>query len=299
MKKPFALIVEDNPDIVALFQHVLDLAGYNTEIVMDGLRAMEWISAFRPDIVLLDLQLPGMTGVEILKQMRTDVKLSTIPVVVITAYSNYSDHLPFQPDLLLLKPVNIEQLSSLVQRLQATHGARSDLAHDPITGLFTASVFTERLSSSLEHLKQEPMIRFGILFGDLMKMEQIRNRLVGPPLNTFLHRLADRFKSTLRRTDTIAWSAGEATLLALIEELPTPEVTLKIAERVQEALNKHLENQVQGLDLRAICGVLICDSEYESIQKIMEDVSNAQRLLQNGKYTSPAVFDHKVVLTNK
>ena len=299
MEKPFALIVEDNPDIVALFQHVLDLAGYHTEIVLDGIRAMERISAFHPDIVLLDLQLPGMTGVEILKQMRTNEELSTIPVVVITAYSNYSDRLPFQPDLLLLKPVNVQQLSSLVQRLQSTHGARREFAHDPITGLYTVPVFTERLTASLERVRQASVLRFGVLFADLMKMDELRDRLESRQLNTFLHRLADRFKSTLRPADTIAWSAEEATLLALVEEIPTPEGTLKIAERVQEALNRHLENQVEGIELRAISGVLICDSEYGDIQKIMEDVTRAQRLLRNGTYSSPAVFDHKVVLTNK
>lgn len=299
MDKPFALIVEDNHEIVTLFQHVLDMAGYHTEIVLDGKQAMERISTAHPDIVLLDLQLPGMTGVEILRQMRTNEKLASIPVVVITAYSNYSTRLPFEPDLLLLKPVNIYQLSNLIQRLQATRGARQDLAHDPITGVYTLPVFKERLAISLERVQGSSLLRFGVLFADLVKMEQVRKRLESRQMNTFLRRLADQFKSTLRPMDTIAWSPDEGTFLALLEEIPTPQATVKITERVQSALNKHLEGQVEGLDLHAHSGVLICDSEYDDIQKIIEDLARARGLLQNGTYSSPAVFDHKVVLTNK
>jgi PleD family two-component response regulator len=299
MDKPFALIVEDNLEIVTLFQHVLDMAGYHTEIVLDGTEAMQRIETEPPDIVLLDLQLPGMTGVEILKQMRTNERLSSIPVVVITAYSNYSTRLPFEPDLLLLKPVNIHQLSNMIQRLQATRGARHDLAHDPITGLYTPSVFGERLTNSLERVQQSSLLRFGVLFADLMKMEQVRKQLDSRQMNAFLRRLADHLRSTLRPMDTIAWSPQEGTFLALLEEIPTPEATVKIAERVQSALNKHLEGQVEGLDLHTHAGVLICDAEYRDVEKVMQDVARARALLLKGTYPSPAVFDHKVIVTNK
>jgi CheY-like chemotaxis protein len=318
MDKPFALIVEDNYEIVTLFQHVLDMAGYHTDIVLDGTEAMQRIEAEPPDIVLLDLQLPGMTGVEILRQMRTNERLSSIPVVVITAYSNYSTRLPFEPDLLLLKPVNIHQLSNLIQRLQSTHGARPGLAHDPITGLYTPAVFAERLTTALERVGQASLLRFGVLFADLLKMEEIRKRMDSREANTLLRRLADQLKGTVRPMDTIAWSPPEGTFLALLEEIPTSQVTLSIAERVQNTLNKHLQGefasslatsypkgkhptgtQGEGLELRMHCGVLICDTEYKDVEKVMEDVTRARALLGKGTYPSPAVFDHKVVVTNK
>src|SRR5690348_3457027 len=81
---PFAIIVEDDRDIVALFRQVLDIAGYHTEIVLDGIEAIQRIEMSLPDIVLLDLQLPGMSGAEILKRMRESSTMMNIPVVVIT-----------------------------------------------------------------------------------------------------------------------------------------------------------------------------------------------------------------------
>jgi CheY-like chemotaxis protein len=53
MSKPVALIVEDDRDILALFRHVLDIAGYHTEIVLNGKEAMERLDTLLPDIVLL------------------------------------------------------------------------------------------------------------------------------------------------------------------------------------------------------------------------------------------------------
>ena len=80
MEKPFALIIEDDRDIVALFRHVLDLAGYRTEIVLHGKVAAEYLATTTPDIVLLDLGLPGMSGGEILAMMRADLRLKNVPV---------------------------------------------------------------------------------------------------------------------------------------------------------------------------------------------------------------------------
>ncbi|NOH03509.1 MAG: response regulator [Chloroflexi bacterium] len=97
MDKPIALIVEDDRDIVALFRHVLDIAGYQTEIVLDGRDAMDRLGILTPNIVLLDLQLPRLSGVQILKNMRDDERLKRIPVVVITAYAPIADSLPVEP----------------------------------------------------------------------------------------------------------------------------------------------------------------------------------------------------------
>ena len=80
MEKPFALIVEDDRDIVALFRHVMDLAGYHTEILLNGKAAADYMAHSRPDIVLLDLGLPGMSGADILVTMHADERLKDVPV---------------------------------------------------------------------------------------------------------------------------------------------------------------------------------------------------------------------------
>ncbi len=299
MDKPFAIIVEDDRDIVALFRHVLDIAGYHTEIVMDGLEAMQRIETVLPDIVLLDLQLPGMSGVEILKRMKQNERMSTIPVVVITAYSHHSNSLEVEPDLLLLKPVDINQLSRLVQRLQATHGAMREPAHDLVTGLYTLSFFNVRLTFSLERIKQSMFRQFGVLFVDVVQIEDMRRELHGRELDVFQRKLADAFKSTLRPTDTMAWSAADGLLLTLVEDIPSTDVPLKIATRVWDGLRKYLDVTVNIPATRLSLGVLICDTDYDDVQSIHADIALARNLLRSGQYSSPAIFNREMLYSRK
>jgi CheY-like chemotaxis protein len=291
MDKPVALIVEDDRDVLALFRHVLDIAGYHTEIVLNGKEAMDRLEASPPDIVLLDLQLPGMSGIEILTRMRADDRMKNIPVVVITAYAPYAASLPVEPDLLLLKPVDINQLSNLVQRLQVTHGAMKEPVHDKVTGLYTLPFFILRLTFSLERIKQSEFRRFGVLFADVAQVNELRRKIHTDDLNRFLHALAAQFKVALRPTDTMAWSPRDEYFLTLIEEIPAPEVPLRIASRARDSMRKFLENHDHGLGLRASVGVLLCDSGYEDTQQIMRDIEIARGYLREGLYTNPSIFD--------
>lgn len=299
MDKPTALIVEDDRDIVALFRHVLDVAGYQTEIVLDGKDAMDRLEIMRPNIVLLDLQLPRMSGVEILKRMRDDERLARVPVVVITAYAPYADSLPVEPDLLLLKPVDINQLSSLVQRLQATQGVLDEPTHDFVTGLYTLPFFYVRMTFSLERIKQSSFRRFGVLFADVVPLDELAGHLDEVEVRNFLRRLADQFRITLRPTDTMAWSPENKTFLTLIEEIPTPEAPLKIAGRLRDSMRKFLETNDRGLGLHANVGVLLCDAEYKNIGHILTDLDLARQQLRAGLYTNPSIFDREMLAEHR
>lgn len=295
MDKPVAFIVEDDRDIVALFRHVLDIAGYHTEIMLDGREAMERIETSPPNIVLLDLQLPHLSGVEILTRMRASEKMRNIPVVVITAYPVYAANLPVEPDLLLQKPVDINQLSNLVQRLQATQGGLSEPTHDIITGLYTFSFFTVRLTFSLERIKQSEFHRFGVLFADISPLDELKQKMHTEDMNGFLRNLADHFKVALRPTDTMAWSSRDEYFLTLIEEIPSPEVPLKIAGRVRDSIKRFLEDNEYGSFLRPNLGVLLCDSEYADIQQILKDINTARGYLRDGLYTNPSIFNREML----
>ena len=295
MTKPTALIVEDDRDIVALFRHVLDIAGYQTEIMLNGKEAMSRLEGFQPNIVLLDLQLPGMSGIEILSRMRADDRLRNVPVVVITAYAPYADSLPVEPDLLLMKPVDIHQQSSLVQRLQATQGGLSESVHDRTTGLYTFPFFKVRLTFSLERIKQTEFRQFGVLFADVAKINELKTKMPATEVNLFFRKLADHFKATLRPTDTMAWSLDNEFFLTLIEDIPTPEAPLRIAGRVRDSMKKFLETNDYGMNLRVSIGVLLCDYEYNDIEEILKDIDLARARLREGLFTNPSVFDQSML----
>lgn len=279
MEKPFALLVEDDRDIATLFRHVLDMAGYRTESVYDGNEAMERLSTLQPDVVLLDLQLPGMSGVDILKNMRADERMKTIPVVVITAYAYYANSLPVEPDLFLLKPVDIHDLTSLIQRLRDRKDKLREPPYDKVTHLYTESFFSVRLIFALERAKRMELERFGVLFADLHPFTSLREKLDEDVLNALLRKMADQFKSTLRPSDTMAWSE-DGYFLTLFEEIFSDDIPAMIAKRVNKGLNDFLALHELGEGLRTQVGVIVCDDGYENVQEILDDVSFVRSFVQ-------------------
>ena len=290
MPKPFALIIEDDRDIVALFRHVLDIAGYQTEIVLDGREAMSRLLSVRPDIVLLDLQLPGLSGIEIFQKMRSIENLKDVPVVIVTAYAFASDGLPEEPDLVLSKPVDINQLSSLVQRLRKTHGELQEQTVDETTGLYSPHFFMVRLTFSMERIRQSQFRRFGVLFADLLNYDSYQGEMKKQDLKTFLRKMAEKFRGTLRPTDTMAWS-GDGTFLTLIEDLPATAVTQKIAERVRDGFGKHSAGDITDESVLVGVGVLVCDPDYTDVDAVFADLQLMRQLIKKQGDPTPLILD--------
>lgn len=280
--KPSALIIEDDRDIVALFRHVLDLAGYRTEIVLHGKVAVEYLSKSRPDIVLLDLGLPGVSGSEILVMMREDERLKDVPVVVITAHAHLAETLPVAPQLVLIKPVNIEQLSNLILRICPTEKSMDSLPWDVLTGVYNRSFFMARLSYALEHAKQLHQKRFAVLYLDLGQSNKI-NYLFGHEYNKrVLQESATLLKTILRPTDTVARLNGYLFSI-LIEDVNSHTMPILIGSRVQSKVRRYLARFENELQVRANVGIVVCDEEYDSVEDILHDAEKALAMAKSNR----------------
>jgi two-component system cell cycle response regulator DivK len=85
------LVVEDNELNLKLFCDLLRAHGYEAEPVRDGREAVERARAFVPDLVIMDIQMPHITGLEIIEQMKGDEELQAIPIMAVTAYAAKGD----------------------------------------------------------------------------------------------------------------------------------------------------------------------------------------------------------------
>ena len=121
--KPVIALVEDNPDnrflVLALLEDSYDIEEYET-----GPEALEGISGSPPDLILLDISLPGMDGTEVLAQLKEDSALSSIPAIALTAHAMAGDRERFLAmgfDDYLTKPIMdedvlIEAIEALLER---------------------------------------------------------------------------------------------------------------------------------------------------------------------------------------
>jgi len=85
------LIVEDNELNMKLFRDLLEAHGYATVETRDGREALDLVRKHRPDLVIMDIQLPEISGLEITKQIKADNSLKSIPIVAVTAFAMKGD----------------------------------------------------------------------------------------------------------------------------------------------------------------------------------------------------------------
>lgn len=119
MTGPQVLVVEDNPRNMKLFRDVLRGSGCRTLEAATGEKAVALATEHRPDLVLMDIQLPDIDGVEALDRLRADERFSSVPVLALTAQAMEGDRERFLAagfDGYLSKPVNIAEFVATVKR---------------------------------------------------------------------------------------------------------------------------------------------------------------------------------------
>jgi len=131
---PLILVVDDVPDNVDILQMRLEAQGYEVITAADGIEALERVLEMLPDLVLLDVMMPKLDGIETVKRLKADASLPFIPVILVTAKADASDviaGLESGGDDYLTKPVDHAALSARVRamlRIKALHDTVQDQA---------------------------------------------------------------------------------------------------------------------------------------------------------------------------
>ena len=113
------LIVDDESDVLNLMRIYLEAVGHEVETAENGEQALQKIDEFKPDLVLLDIILPGITGFEVLRQIRDNPKTSPLKVVIFTALGSEVENMlgaGIKANGYLGKPFSKEQLYSVLDK---------------------------------------------------------------------------------------------------------------------------------------------------------------------------------------
>ena len=211
---PRILAVDDNKQNLSLLQKALTAAQYEVLTAPDGSTALELIASAPPDLVLLDVMMPGMSGYEVCQHIRANEATCLLPVVMLTALTEIADRIrgiEAGADDFLSKPVNREELLTRVKSLLRIKTLHDDLEtkNHLLRSLFgryvSQDVAAEIVANPGRHLKlggdkREVTVLFGDLRGFTPLAEQLDPQDVVNILNSYLKLVIDvvfEFKGTL------------------------------------------------------------------------------------------------------
>jgi two-component system, cell cycle response regulator DivK len=123
------LIVEDNALNIKLFCDLLAAHGHQPEAVTDSRQAIDAAHAFSPDLVITDIQLPHVTGLDLIRLMRADERLADIPIMAVTAYAARGDEERIRAagaQAYVSKPISVMKFAQTVDELLGADTQREE-----------------------------------------------------------------------------------------------------------------------------------------------------------------------------
>jgi two-component system cell cycle response regulator DivK len=125
------LVVEDNALNIKLFCDLLAAHGHEPEAVLDSREALAAARAFKPDLVITDIQLPHVTGIELMEMIRKDDELKDVPIMAVTAYAGVGDDERIRAagaQAYVSKPISVVRFAETVEDLLA---GKDQMAKEP------------------------------------------------------------------------------------------------------------------------------------------------------------------------
>jgi diguanylate cyclase (GGDEF)-like protein len=276
MEKLHVLIIDDDKDTANFFSMVLSLVGFDCDIVNSAKQALSRIAVTQPDMILLDMRLGlEIGGEDILYQIRSNPRLDETRVIVITAYPAMAEPITNLADLILLKPVDVDQLKTLASRL-AVLGDHTRRYHfrDPVTDLFTREFFLTRMELAYERARRRSEFLFAILVFSFTARSQDGVKLEEPDWDALLRLAANRMRKYYRPTDTIARLNTEQ-FATIHEDLKAPEDLHVLIQRLREVLADPFQLGDRQFTLQLSIGAAIHSPKYDQPVELLEAAQQA------------------------
>ncbi|HEV8448707.1 MAG TPA: diguanylate cyclase, partial [Gemmatimonadaceae bacterium] len=251
------LIVDDNPDSLEILRARLESWGYRTQTASDGEDALAKIDVSPPDLILLDIMMPRMDGMEVARRVKGNPALPFIPIIMETALATTEskvEGLDSGADDYITKPIDFAELKARVnsmlrikklqdaleererQLLEANQRLRHMSQTDALTGLDNRRQLEDRLEEMFEHARRlnEP---FACVMCDLDRFKSVNDTHGHQVGDVVLKQLARILKQEAREIDRVGRYGGEEFMLLLPGTVLDAAVTF--AERARKAVEAH------------------------------------------------------------
>ncbi|NEO84935.1 MAG: EAL domain-containing protein [Spirulina sp. SIO3F2] len=294
------LLVDDTPENLRLLSTALTQHGYKVRSVINGRMALMGARAAPPDLILLDICMPGMSGYEVCQQLKSDPLTQKVPVLFISALDEVLDKVkafsvggvdfitkPFHFEEVIARVENQLTIQLLQRSLtdlnnqleervkQRTEELRQEISerkkaqeqllhiaqHDALTQLPNRSLMMERLESTLRDAQSHPDYNFAVLFLDCDRFKRVNDSLGHRIGDLLLVAVAKRLKRCLRSKDMLARMGGDE-FAVLVHDLDNPQQVLDIAQTMNHRLSLAFHVEQYEIFINASIGVVFNREQF-------------------------------------
>lgn len=287
MAKAKVLLVEDDPVQASATKEILLKVGYDVVWAEDGINAIKEVKKEKPDIILLDLVLPGMDGYEVCRWLKLEETTKGIPVIMLTVKKELADKisgLQIGADDFLPKPYNELELNAriyaslrtkaLQDELRMKNRQLEELLHkvnymaitDALTGLFNRRRFHDVLISEYERAKRYNT-PFSLVMVDIDHFKRVNDTFGHSVGDGVLKEVSAILKRSIREIDTASRYGGEEFILILPNTVKGN--ALVVAERMRMSIEQHTFHEIDR-NITVSIGISgMPDEKAESDEKLV------------------------------
>jgi diguanylate cyclase (GGDEF)-like protein len=251
------MIIEDSATQAAFTSKYLIQSGFETVIVTDPLQILQPLNDFNPDLILLDMYMPGCTGTELAAIIRQIEKFVSLPIIFLSAKNDENiqlDAMQYGGDDFLVKPIKGGHLiRSVTSRVERYRKLRLLMVHDGLTGLFNHTMLKDRLSQEiLRARRQNTVLSYSML--DIDHFKQVNDTHGHAAGDQVLKSLARFLSQRMRATDIIGRYGGEE--FGVILPDTHGAAALEVMDKIREGFSKIRHRSVDvEFSVTISCGV--------------------------------------------
>ncbi len=288
------LVIDDVKLNFQLIQSILEYPGYQTIFAQSGKEALELIGTIKPDLILLDLRMPEMDGLEVCEKIQEQPSLKEIPIIFVSASPEKQDLLealdrgavdyitkPFHPQELLARvKIHLSLKYTRDQLAKALQELEKIATTDPLTGVANRRHFFLLVDKEFARAKRY-QTTFSLLMLDIDRFKKINDSYGHPFGDQAIQKMTLTVINCLRNADIFARYGGEEFIICL----PQTDISeaMIVAERIRVNIsNILLETQNQIITITVSIGVTSYKQEDSSIDEVL---SRADKALYKAKET--------------
>lgn len=297
--QPYIMIVDNRLENICSLSGILSQRGYLTRYAINGIMALQTIKTTPPNLILLDVRMPEMSGFEVCQKLKSNSKTAHIPIIFLNAAKNLVDKTQFfkvgGADY-INKPFYMEEVLARVQhqltiidlhtqleekvkertkQLEIANAKLAEMAfQDSLTKLANRALLMQRLREAIEKQKLDSNSQFALFYLDCDRFKDVNDSLGHQAGDELLIAIAQRLKSVVRQEDIVARLGGDEFVILLFN-ISDSQIVAQIGDRILQSFSPPFLLRGREIFMSFSIGIVSDSGYYTDPEEILQAADTA------------------------